>query len=55
MVDEDRGFWQCTVGAAFGLALALIAFRFGFWAFLIAAALMILGGVGAWFFGRILS
>lgn len=55
MVDDGRDFWRCTVGAAFGLALALVAFRFGFGAFLIATALTILGGVTAWFFGRILS
>ena len=55
MVDDGRDFWRCTVGAAFGLALGVIALKFGFGAFLIAAALTILGGVTAWFLGRITS
>lgn len=57
MVDESssRDFWRCTVGSAFGLVLALVWLKMGFGAFVLAAALSILGGVGAWFFGRIFS
>ncbi len=48
-------FWRCTVGSAFGLALALVWIKMGFGPFLGAAALVILGGVSAWFLGRIMG
>ncbi len=53
MEENSRDFWRCTVGSAFGLALALVWIKMGFGPFCGAAALTIVGGVAARFFGRI--
>lgn len=50
-----RDFWRCTAGSLFGLALALVWLKMGFGAFLLAAVLTILGGIGGWLFGRIFT
>lgn len=52
---NDRDFWRCAAGSAFGLALAVIGYWQGFSAFLVAALLGIVGGLAAWFFGRIFA
>ena len=53
MEQTNSDFWRCTVGSAFGLALALVWIFEGPLAFLGAVVLTILGGVLTWFFGRI--
>lgn len=56
MVKENaRDFWRCTAGSAFGLALAVVWMVKGFPWFLLAAALTVVGGLGAWLFGRIFA
>jgi len=46
-VSSDRNFWRSMAGGAFGLALALVWARFGFWGFVLAAAFAVVGAVAA--------
>lgn len=55
MDGNGRDFWRCFAGSAFGFALALVAIKWGVGAFLLAALLTIVGGIGGWFFGRIFT
>jgi uncharacterized membrane protein YqaE (UPF0057 family) len=55
MDAHGRDFWRCFAGSLFGFALALVWLKMGFGAFLLAALLTILGGIGGWFFGRIFT
>ncbi len=54
MADNSRDFWRCFAGSLFGFALALVWAKLGFGWFALTAVLTIIGGIGGWFFGRIL-
>ena len=55
MDENGRDFWRCFAGSLFGFGLALVWAILGPGWFVLAALLTILGGIGGWFFGRILT
>ena len=46
-MNRDRDFWRGVAGGGFGLALAAVGLRFGFWGFLMALAFTLIGALVA--------
>lgn len=43
--SEIHPYWRALAGAGFGLSLALIWLRFGFWAAVFALVMIVVGGI----------